>query len=1049
MPRIFSNRNRPLHAGALPTERLPKQRDVDLCGVPPMRALRFDGPDGSIIRAMAEHQAMLDAIRDGATNTAQSEIPVSATARADHLKAFATFCDATLVGVCRIGAGDHLTSPIRNPEVATLAEALRTRQTKTLAAGIDLIMADLKETVAAPPGDISGHRYALVLAYAQPRPPRAGEAGTDWIIGAERHRSALLGAETATVLANYIRLLGWDARAHTESTSDVNLNRLAVASGVALWDGEALRHPFLPNGFALAAVTTTLDLTPDAPLAASTVLAPGQAAPDPYATRNFKDGAHPFETLKRVDLPTTYMDEPNIPRVPKRADMFARAQFGDMGPALQKAATGGYYVRKAAPSAAQRRALGAFVLLQDGAPASVPQTLPPETASELIKATSYFLGVDAVGISRCPEWAWYSHDARGAPIDPPHDQAISMVVDQGYETMEGSSGDDWIAVAQSMRAYLRFSLLGGVVAAQIRALGYSAKAHTVMDGEVLQPPLLLLSGLGEVSRIGEVILNPFLGPRLKSGVITTDMPLAHDQPIDFGLQSFCEACNKCARECPSGAITAGPKRMFNGYEIWKSDSQKCTTYRVTTPGGAMCGRCMKTCPWNLEGLFRDGAFRKVAMAVPKAAPILAKLDDVLGRGGLNPVKKWWWDLELSDAGSYHPTKHPVNARGLQTDLKIDAKDQTLAVYPAPLVPHPYPYPDPMDREAGIAAYKSMVPASAHISAVARGDDTVLHRTRPIGQSPVLPLIVSEVSPEAEGITTYTLRDPKGAPLPPWTPGAHIDVLIAPEYLRPYSLTGDPEDRSCYRIGVLREDTGRGGSKLLHRIFAAGRQIYAARPINHFPLEADAAFVTLMAGGIGITPLIPMAHALHRKGTPFVLRYSGRSRAAMGFIPELEAAPWADCVHLHISAEGSRADLNSVLKHTDSARLYACGSGAYMEAVMCAARRVGYPDDALHLEYFAVPEVEAAPRAPFTLRLARSGREVAVAADQVASDALIAAGVSVDVKCSDGLCGVCSCTVLAGEVDHRDFVLSKAQRRDTMILCQSRAADPGGVIEIDV
>jgi len=193
----------------------------------------------------------------------------------------------------------------------------------------------------------------------------------------------------------------------------------------------------------------------------------------------------------------------------------------------------------------------------------------------------------------------------------------------------------------------------------------------------------------------------------------------------------------------------------------------------------------------------------------------------------------------------------------------------------------------------------------------------------------------------------------------------------------------------------------------------------------------------------------MAHALHRKGTPFVLRYSGRSRAAMGFIPELEAAPWADCVHLHISAEGSRADLNSVLKHTDSARLYACGSGAYMEAVMCAARRVGYPDDALHLEYFAVPEVEAAPRAPFTLRLARSGREVAVAADQVASDALIAAGVSVDVKCSDGLCGVCSCTVLAGEVDHRDFVLSKAQRRDTMILCQSRAADPGGVIEIDV
>ena len=1049
MPRIFSNRNRPLHAGALPTERLPKQRSVDLRAVPAMRALRFEGPEGSIIHAMAEHQAMLDAIRDGVTNPAQSEIPADPAARTDHLKAFATFCDATLVGVCRLEPGDHLVNPIQNPEVATLAEALRTRQTKTLAAGIDLIMADLKESVSTPPGDMTHHQFALVFAYAQPRAPRLAEAGTDWIKGAERHRSALLGAETSTVLANYIRLLGWDARAHTETTSDVDLNRLAVASGVAIWDGGVLRHPFLPNGFALAAVTTALELRPDAPLASSAVTAPGQAVRDPYARRDFKDGAHPFETLKRVDQPTTYMDEPNIPRVPKRADLFARAQFGDMGPALQKAATGGYYVRKAAPSAAQRRALGAFVLLQDGAPAPVQQAVAPRTASELIKATSYFLGVDAVGISRCPERAWYSHDARGAPIDPLHDQAISMVIDQGYETMEGSSGDDWIAVAQSMRAYLRFSLLGGVVAAQIRALGYSAKAHTVMDGEVLQPPLLLLSGLGEVSRIGEVILNPFLGPRLKSGVVTTDMPLAHDQPIDFGMQSFCAACNKCARECPSGAITAGPKRMFNGYEIWKSDSQKCTTYRVTTPGGAMCGRCMKTCPWNLEGLFRDAAFRKVAMTVPKAAPILAKLDDTLGRGGLNPVKKWWWDLELSEAGSYHPTQHTVNARGLQKDLKIDHSDQTLAVYPAPLAAHPYPYPDPMDREAGIAAYKAMVPAKDHIAAVAQGDESVLHRTRPTGESPVLPLVVSAVTPEAEGITTYTLRDPDGAPLPRWTPGAHIDLLIAPEYLRPYSLTGDPEDRSCYRIGVLREDAGRGGSKLLHRIFEAGRRVYAARPINHFPLVSNAASVTLMAGGIGITPMIPMAHALHRAGTPFTLRYSGRSRATMGFIPELETAPWADHVHLHISDEGGRADMKDILQYSDNAHIYTCGGGAYMEDVMQTARVLGYPEDALHLEYFAVPEVEEAPRAPFTLRLARSGREVSVAADQVASDALIAAGIAVDVKCSDGLCGVCSCKVIAGNVDHRDFVLSAAQRNEAMILCQSRAAEPDGVVEIDL
>ena len=158
------------------------------------------------------------------------------------------------------------------------------------------------------------------------------------------------------------------------------------------------------------------------------------------------------------------------------------------------------------------------------------------------------------------------------------------------------------------------------------------------------------------------------------------MPLAHDKPIDFGLQNFCENCNKCARECPAGAITAGPKKMFNGYEIWKSDSQKCTTYRVTTEGGAMCGRCMKTCPWNLEGLFSEKPFRWAASNFAGAAPLLAKLDDKLGHGGINDVKKWWWDLELSrESGNYQAPAKPVNHRDLQLDLDLKFEDQTLAV----------------------------------------------------------------------------------------------------------------------------------------------------------------------------------------------------------------------------------------------------------------------------------------------------------------------------------------------------------------------------------
>ena len=259
-----------------------------------------------------------------------------------------------------------------------------------------------------------------------------------------------------------------------------------------------------------------------------------------------------------------------------------------------------------------------------------------------------------------------------------HANGVNLLIDQGFETMEGASGDDWISVAQSMRAYLRFSLMGGIVAEQIRRLGYSARVHSVLDGDVLQPPLLLLSGLGEVSRIGEVILNPFLGPRLKSGTVTTDLPMTPDRPIDFGLQRFCESCNKCARECPSGAITAGPKRMYNGYEIWKSDAEKCARYRITNAAGGMCGRCMKTCPWNLEGLLADSLWRQVAMKLPAAAPLLAKLDDALDRGSINPVKTWWWDIELDKSSGRYVSAALTHRRGLQKDLVLRHADQTLA-----------------------------------------------------------------------------------------------------------------------------------------------------------------------------------------------------------------------------------------------------------------------------------------------------------------------------------------------------------------------------------
>ena len=1066
MSKLFSDRNRPIHMGRFPTERLMRSSVCpDLKALVPWPVLDFQRPaaSSSIVPAMAEFQAMMDAVRDGRANSVVSEIPSDLQERSNHLKAFAYFNDIAMVGVTALAADDHLATPRLNPEVARLAYALSTRQTKTLAAGIDMIMADLKESMAAKLESISHHTGALVFLVDYRRDPRPDESGCDWVQDAQAERAAVLGMETATVLANYLRVLGFSARAHSATTSDVELSRLAVKAGVAEVEGNQITHPWLGDRFGLAAVTTDMPLAYDQPLAA---VQPKSALKsldwifgrhggasrgnhDPYAARDYVSGAHPFETLKRVETPTTYMDEPNIARVPKRTDMFARAQFGDMGPQVQKGATGGHYVRKAAPSAAQRRLLGAFVLLQDGEPAQDMQQISPEKAGENIKAASYFMGIDATGLSRCPEWSWYSHDARGTPIIPPHDHAVSMIVDQGFETMEGASGDDWISVAQSMRAYLRFSLFGGILAQHIRNMGYSAKAHTVMDGEVLQPPLLLLSGLGEVSRIGEVILNPFLGPRLKSGTVTTSLPMAHDKPIDFGLQKFCDSCNKCARECPSGAITAGPKLMFNGYEIWKSDSQKCATYRINTPGGAMCGRCMKTCPWNLEGLFSEAPFRWAAMNVPQMAPVLAKLDDMVGHGELNPVKKWWWDLELTEDGAYAPSLHVANARALQKDLDLKYADQTLAVYPASLAPHPYPYPSPMDREAGIAAYQAMITAEVYQAKSASGAQDHLHLYQSDQEAPVIQMIVDCVTDCAGGVKKYRLVAADAADLPVWTAGAHLDIVVAPEFLRQYSLCGDPADRSCYEIAVLIEPEGRGGSKLMHRIFEQGRRVFVSKPINHFGLETQSNLSLLFGGGIGVTPMIAFAHELDHAGRDFKMMYSASRLDSAAFDGDFAAQPWAAKTSKHYSDQGSRLDIAvAVPPYVPGVHIYVCGPDAYMSAILGHARAIGYPDAALHAEFFAVPDMLDWVNLPFEIERS-NGQKLAVNADQSASDALIAAGIPVDVKCSDGLCGVCKCTVIAGEVEHRDFVLSAAQRETTIILCQSRALQENGVLILDI
>jgi len=235
---------------------------------------------------------------------------------------------------------------------------------------------------------------------------------------------------------------------------------------------------------------------------------------------------------------------------------------------------------------------------------------------------------------------------------------------------------------------------------------------------------------------------------------------------------------------------------------------------------------------------------------------------------------------------------------------------------------------------------------------------------------------------------------------------------------------------------------------MHRIFTEGRKIFISKPINHFQLTEAASCSWLLAAGIGVTPLIAMAHRLHAIGAKFEFHYSCQDRKSAAFVEQLRHVPWADGVQWHVSSEDSRLDIESKLAEpVAGTHIYTCGPDRYISTVLDVAERNGWLDEQVHREFFTVPEEPEYENFPFVLRLQQSKQDVHVRADQTATDALLQAGIAVDVKCSDGLCGVCRCELKAGDVEHRDFVLSKTQRKNHIILCQSRAEKPNGVIEV--
>ncbi|SHN43237.1 PDR/VanB family oxidoreductase [Cryptosporangium aurantiacum] len=300
---------------------------------------------------------------------------------------------------------------------------------------------------------------------------------------------------------------------------------------------------------------------------------------------------------------------------------------------------------------------------------------------------------------------------------------------------------------------------------------------------------------------------------------------------------------------------------------------------------------------------------------------------------------------------------------------------------------------------------------------------------------------------ADGVVALDLQDPSGAALPVWSPGAHVDVALGPDLVRQYSLCGDPADRSTWRVAVLRETEGRGGSQYVHDKLAEGDVVDVRGPRNHFALEPAARYV-FIAGGIGITPLLPMMAAATASGAEWELHYGGRTSASMAFRAELTAAHGPRVV-FRPQDEHGLLDLDAILGPPRADTLvYCCGPEPLLRAV--EERCASWPSGTLHVERFAPKEQgEPVRHESFEVELAQSGKTLTVPPDQSILDVADAAGVFVLFSCREGTCGTCETPVLDGAVDHRDSLLTAEERaaNDTMFICVSRAACPKLVLDL--
>ncbi len=320
-----------------------------------------------------------------------------------------------------------------------------------------------------------------------------------------------------------------------------------------------------------------------------------------------------------------------------------------------------------------------------------------------------------------------------------------------------------------------------------------------------------------------------------------------------------------------------------------------------------------------------------------------------------------------------------------------------------------------------------------------------------GAHDLLRLQVRAIRLLAERTHAFELASADGTPLPGFAAGAHVDVHLPGGLVRSYSLAGDPRERTHWLLGVLRETEGRGGSRTLHEQVRVGDFLPVSMPRNAFALVPGAAHTVLLGGGIGITPLKAMAHALAAQGASFELHHCVRSPRHAAFATELRAFVPAGRLHAHCDGgdPSQGLDITALLAHpAPGTHLYYCGPAGFMQACADASRH--WPAGSVHFEHFKPPATAAVPATPtggFEVLLARRGIRLRVEPEQTIVRAIELAGLRVPTSCLSGLCGSCKTDYLEGEVEHNDYILSDDEHRRCMTPCVSRSRSPLLVLDL--